>query len=196
MRIPTDYRTTAAGHRKNAVAIREKAASTDDVLSGLVSRLGSTLFVKRGRLMVTSDRGEESFWDLSDGERSEIAVIVFARRASRRSIHRIKETMQPTPIAADVQQDVTAKMVEAVEQYLAAQEEQRVAEEHFKAARDRIGQLANELGLCGGDDPIEFIVGDRIVGVSEPEGKRFKVTVEPVTVLVPAKQATPLEVWE
>src|SRR5690606_31832528 len=72
------WRKKAAEHRKAADRLRQAAAATDDVLSGLVGRLGSALFVERGRLLVNSDRGKESFWDLSDGERSELAVTVFA----------------------------------------------------------------------------------------------------------------------
>lgn len=72
------WRRKAAEHRKAADQLRQAAAATDDVLSGLVGKLGSVLFVERGRLLVNSDRGKESFWDLSDGERSEVAVTVFA----------------------------------------------------------------------------------------------------------------------
>jgi hypothetical protein len=72
------WRKKAAEHRKAADKLRQAAAATDDVLSGLVGKLGSPLFVERGRLLVQSDRGKESFWDLSDGERSELAVTVFA----------------------------------------------------------------------------------------------------------------------
>lgn len=73
-----EWRRKAAEHRKAADRLRQAAAATDDVLSGLVGKLGSVLFVERGRLLVNSDRGKESFWELSDGERSELAVTVFA----------------------------------------------------------------------------------------------------------------------
>jgi energy-coupling factor transporter ATP-binding protein EcfA2 len=72
------WRKRAAEHRKAADRLRQAAAATDDVLSGLVGKLGSPLFVERGRLLINTDRGKESFWDLSDGERSELAVTVFA----------------------------------------------------------------------------------------------------------------------
>lgn len=64
--------------RSDAEVLREEAAGTDEVLSSLVAKLGGSLFAERGRLMVKSERGNESFWDLSDGERSEIAVTIFA----------------------------------------------------------------------------------------------------------------------
>ena len=74
----TEWREKAGRYRKEAEKLRSAAAATDDVLSDLVAKLGSQLYVKRGRLMLKTDRGEESFWELSDGERSEIAVSVFA----------------------------------------------------------------------------------------------------------------------
>lgn len=80
-----EWRRKAAAHRKAADALRQAAAGTDEVLSGLVARLGSPLFVERGRLLVTTDRGKESFWDLSDGERSELAVTVFANAVRNRT---------------------------------------------------------------------------------------------------------------
>lgn len=76
--LAESWRKKAAEDRKAADKLRQAAAATDDVLSGLVGRLGSPLFVERGRLLVNTDRGKESFWDLSDGERSELAVTVFA----------------------------------------------------------------------------------------------------------------------
>lgn len=81
------WRKKAAEHRKAADKLRQAAAGTDDVLSGLVGTLGSALFVERGRLLVKSDRGngKESFWDLSDGERSELAVTVFANAVRQRN---------------------------------------------------------------------------------------------------------------
>jgi hypothetical protein len=79
------WRKTAAERRKEAARLRTMADGTDEVLSGLVAKLGSPLFVERGRLLITSDRGKERFWDLSDGERSEIAVTVFANAVRNRS---------------------------------------------------------------------------------------------------------------
>lgn len=79
------WRKKAAEHRKAAEKLRTMAAGTDEVLSGLVATLGSPLFVERGRLLINSDRGKERFWDLSDGERSEIAVTVFANAVRNRS---------------------------------------------------------------------------------------------------------------
>lgn len=73
-----EWRHKAGEHRKRAEKLREAAAGTDEVLSGLIAKLGSAYFVKRGGLMVKSHRGQESVWDLSDGERVEIAVTVVA----------------------------------------------------------------------------------------------------------------------
>lgn len=58
-----------------AEAIREAARATDDVVSELVARVApSGLKMRGGRIFTTTDRGEELFDDLSEGERWTIAI--------------------------------------------------------------------------------------------------------------------------
>lgn len=63
----------SAEYAERAAKLREAAAKTDDVLSGMVAKLDCPLRVKNDRLVLDTDRGEELFADLSDGERYAIA---------------------------------------------------------------------------------------------------------------------------
>lgn len=63
-------------HEVRAKELRAAADKTDDVLTSMVSSLNSPLVVKYGRLILETDRGEELFADLSDGERYKVAFGV------------------------------------------------------------------------------------------------------------------------
>lgn len=72
---------------KVAEQLRESAKATDDVLSDLVSRCGTDLTVRAGRLMVTTKRGLTLFSELSHGERWKIAIDVALRAFPVNSDH-------------------------------------------------------------------------------------------------------------
>lgn len=63
----------AKSHRERAEQLRNAADKTDDVLTGMVARINCPLRVKHDRLVLDTDRGEELFADLSDGERYKVA---------------------------------------------------------------------------------------------------------------------------
>ena len=63
-------------HRTKAQMLREAAKGTDEVLSGVVGKLGTPLRVEAGRLVLDTKRGNTYFDDLSAGERSKIAVDI------------------------------------------------------------------------------------------------------------------------
>lgn len=75
------WQTQAATHRKEAERLRAAADGTDDVLTSVVSRLGCPLRVKveeKGpRLVTDTARGETYFDELSDGERSLMALSIW-----------------------------------------------------------------------------------------------------------------------
>lgn len=66
--------------RARAEQLREAAKSTDEVLSSVIAKSGSPLQVAtvngETRLMLKTDRGDEYFRDLSDGERWKIALDI------------------------------------------------------------------------------------------------------------------------
>lgn len=62
----------------DAERLRESAAAVDDVLSDQIKGLGCALFVKNSRLMLNTNRGETLFDELSDGERSKVAIDISA----------------------------------------------------------------------------------------------------------------------
>lgn len=66
----------AKQHREKAAKLRDASGKTDDVLTGMVAKLDCPLRVKDGRLVLTTDRGEELFADLSDGERYALAFDI------------------------------------------------------------------------------------------------------------------------
>ena len=65
----------AKQHRAEADRLR-KAAGTDEVLSGVVSKSGSPLRVEAGRLVLDTHRGATYFGDLSHGERWKMAIDI------------------------------------------------------------------------------------------------------------------------
>ena len=69
-----DYKTLAM----RGTALRSTADKVDDVLSGLVAKLNCPLRVKDNRIVLDTDRGEELFAELSDGERILHAVPIAA----------------------------------------------------------------------------------------------------------------------
>lgn len=66
----------AKKQRNAAAMLREAAKGTDEVLSGVVSKLGTPLRVEAGRLITTTERGKTFFDDLSAGQRAKIAVDI------------------------------------------------------------------------------------------------------------------------
>lgn len=60
---------------KKAESLRAAADSTDDILSSAVAKANCPLKVKRGRLVIKTDRDDaELFSELSDGERAMVAL--------------------------------------------------------------------------------------------------------------------------
>ena len=70
-KILKDYTDTAE-------RLRQAAASVDSVLSDQIAKLGCSLRVKDGRLVLDTDRGETYFAELSDGERWRAAIDIAA----------------------------------------------------------------------------------------------------------------------
>lgn len=66
----------AKQHARQGKLLRDAGKATDDVLSGIVQKLGTTLRVNNGRLVLDTHRGETYYHDLSDGERARIAVDI------------------------------------------------------------------------------------------------------------------------
>lgn len=70
-------------HAQRATALRESIGKIDGVLSDLVGKLNCPLRVKNGRLVLDTDRGEEYFADLSQGERILQSVPIAAQKLPR-----------------------------------------------------------------------------------------------------------------
>jgi energy-coupling factor transporter ATP-binding protein EcfA2 len=83
----TEHQAKSDACYKTAEKLRESAKATDDVLSDLVSRCGTDLTVRAGRLMVTTRRGLTLFSELSHGERWKIAIDVALRAFPVNSDH-------------------------------------------------------------------------------------------------------------
>lgn len=66
----------ASAEHIKAKGLREAAKGTDEVLSGLVSKLGTPLRVEAGRLVMDTNRGATYFAELSNGKRATIAVDI------------------------------------------------------------------------------------------------------------------------
>lgn len=72
-----EHSRKAAALKTEAEKLRRAAADTDQVLSDLVAKTGSPMWVKSQRLLINTEaRGETFFADLSDGERTRVAVDV------------------------------------------------------------------------------------------------------------------------
>lgn len=75
-----EHTVNAGRYRKRAESLRNAAKGTDEVLSAIVSKCSDTLRVgtgkHSGRLVLDTDRGEELFAELSEGERAEQALLV------------------------------------------------------------------------------------------------------------------------
>lgn len=59
-----------------SISLRSAAQATDIVLSKIVQQLNCPLYVSRGRVVTQTDRGEELFSDLSDGERVNLVMEI------------------------------------------------------------------------------------------------------------------------
>lgn len=70
------FQVEADKHAAQAEALRSAARRTDEVLSEIVGRLKCPLRVADGRLVLDTDRGQELYADLSDGERWRVALDV------------------------------------------------------------------------------------------------------------------------
>lgn len=70
------HREEAKRLTKEADALRTAAKGTDDVLSEIVSKLGTPIVVRDGRLVTRTDRGDTYFAELSDGERWRAALDI------------------------------------------------------------------------------------------------------------------------
>lgn len=69
--------------KKKSDQLRSAAQATDSVLSKIVQQLDCPLRVSRGRLVTDTDRGEEVFDDLSDGERIKLAIPIAVNAVKR-----------------------------------------------------------------------------------------------------------------
>lgn len=65
---------TARDCRQISEELREAAKRTDEVLSGVVAKTGSPLWVEAGRLLLDTGRGPTLFAELSHGEKYRIAI--------------------------------------------------------------------------------------------------------------------------
>jgi len=73
-------RKRAAEANNKAEVFRDAAHATDEVLSGLVAKVTKRLRVEGGRLVCDTDRGAETFGELSTGERWRIALEIAAEQ--------------------------------------------------------------------------------------------------------------------
>lgn len=100
-----------------AKRLREAADSTDDILSGAVAKANCPLKVKRGRLVIKTDRdAAELFSELSDGERAMVALELAIN-----SIPDDKKAMIP------LDQSIWAEMLPATQKRIAEQAKSRGA---------------------------------------------------------------------
>ncbi len=103
-----DALATYALRKAEGKRLREAAGGCDEVLSGIVGKLGSGLRVEAGRLVLDTDRGTTYFADLSDGERGRRAIDIAVAIAPKRSIfaveQRVWEGLDPINRAAIVDQ--------------------------------------------------------------------------------------------
>jgi RecA/RadA recombinase len=84
-----EMRAKARELTARAERLREAARGTDDVLSKIVQTLNCPLTVSRGRLVTQTDRGQEHFSDLSDGERVQLVIpiaVAAVKRAGRSAL--------------------------------------------------------------------------------------------------------------
>jgi hypothetical protein len=72
-------RDTMRETEEKSIQLRDAAQATDNVLSKIVARLDCPLRVSRGRLVTTTDRGEELFADLSPGEKWTLVLQIAIR---------------------------------------------------------------------------------------------------------------------
>lgn len=68
--------TEAAEFDAQAEHLRNAAKGTDEVLSGLVAKLGTPLRVEAGRLVLDTERGETYFGELSMGQRWKLVIDI------------------------------------------------------------------------------------------------------------------------
>ena len=79
----TENKNIAKELKKKSEQLRSAAQATDTVLSKIVQQLDCPLRVSRGRLVTDTDRGEEVFDDLSDGERVKLAIPIAVNAVKR-----------------------------------------------------------------------------------------------------------------
>jgi len=80
-----ELRSQAEEAERQASLLRHAAWGTDEVLTGLVSRVTKRLRVENGRLVCDTDRGGEPFGELSPGERWRIALEIAAEQVGKSS---------------------------------------------------------------------------------------------------------------
>lgn len=76
----------AKRQRAASVMLREAAKGTDEVLSGVVGKLGTSLRVEAGRLVTDTDRGATYFDDLSAGEKAKMAIDIGIDAAGKNAV--------------------------------------------------------------------------------------------------------------
>jgi len=81
--IATENKQAAKELKKKSEQLRSAAQATDTVLSKIVQQLDCPLRVSHGRLVTDTDRGEEVFDDLSDGERVKLAIPIAVNAVKR-----------------------------------------------------------------------------------------------------------------
>jgi len=83
VRQADQLRKAAAEAEDTAIRYREAAKATDDVLTGLVTKVTRRLRVEAGRLVCDTERGVEAFAELSPGERWRIALEIAAEQVGQ-----------------------------------------------------------------------------------------------------------------
>lgn len=78
-------------HKVAAERMRDAARGTDDVLSGIVGKLGTPLKVQAGRLVLDTKRGKTYFHELSHGERWSEGLNIAVKVAGDRTIFTIPQ---------------------------------------------------------------------------------------------------------
>jgi len=83
VRQADQLRQAASQAEETALRYREAARATDDVLTGLVTKVTRRLRVEAGRLVCDTERGVEAFSELSPGERWRIALEIAAEQVGQ-----------------------------------------------------------------------------------------------------------------
>ena len=87
------HASAATAHRKQAERLRTAAHGIDEVLSEVIAKSGTALRVEHGRLVLTTKRGSTYYHDLSDGERSIIALDIGVKAVGRHGVITLSQSI-------------------------------------------------------------------------------------------------------